>query len=88
MSAARDMSYDLDGIFSTRQQGQVVKNAQVITTAQRQGVGADPVPAVAAAPAGILDGTIALPIVGEVSKKTLLLAGVGIALGAYFLTKK
>jgi hypothetical protein len=80
------MSYDLDGIFSTRQQGQVVKNAQIVTTTQRQGVGADE--AIAPVAPGILDGTVTLPIVGEVSKKTLLLAGVGIAVGAYFLTKK
>lgn len=91
------MSYDLDGVFASRNQGQLVsataQQQQIVRTPglvalqrTRNGflpIGADPA-------AGWMEGTTDLPLIGTVSNKTLLLgaAGLAAAVGLFFVLKR
>ncbi len=87
----RDMSYSLDGVFSTRNQGQLVATQPTQTKMIRtpglmpvsaplanfgHAMGAETNPAVTA------PETINLPVFGEVSKKTAVL-GLALAIGGF-----
>lgn len=89
----RDMTYDLDGVFSSRNQGQLIAapimQARTIRTPgliriSRPNAGV-PVPS---GFSGWLDDETDLPVVGKVSNK-MLLAGVAvIGIGAFLVLKR
>ena len=90
------MSYDLDGVFASRNQGQLV-SAQ---TSQQQIVRTPGLVALKRTQNGFLpigspvggwmDDTTDLPLIGTVSNKTLLLgaAGLAAAVGLFFVLKR
>lgn len=93
----RDMSYDLDGVFASRNQGQLVS-----TVAQQQHTVRTPglvpirrtangfVPLGEGTSGGWMDGTTDLPLLGTVSNKTLLLGAAGLAgaVALFFVLKR
>ena len=98
----RSMNYDLDGIFNSRNQGQLISSAPIQRTTQRV-AGLVPMKrtlngyveaASYSGTAGVVDpnswlnSTQTLPIIGEVSNKMLLLGAVGIAAAFYMMKKK
>jgi len=93
----REMSYDLDGIFSTRNQGQLVASIPTQTKMIRTpgltpmkttpmyraaGVGDDV--AAPASPTVVAPSTFTLPVLGKVPKTTVYL-GIAAIAGAWFL---
>lgn len=90
------MSYDLDGVFASRNQGQLVSTvAQQQRTLRTPGLvplrrtpnGFVPMSGMGE---GWMDGTTDLPLLGTVSNKTLLLgaAGLAAAVGLFFVLKR
>lgn len=99
--SAREMSYDLDGIFSTRNQGQLVASVPTQTKMIRTpgltpmkttpmyraaGVG-DDVAAPASPTTVVTPPSFTLPILGKVPKTTVYLGLAAIA-GAWFMMHK
>lgn len=91
------MSYDLDGVFASRNQGQLVSaqasQQQIVRTPglvplYRTQRGFLPMGEPLAG--GWMDGTTSLPLLGAVSNKTLLLgaAGLAAAVGLFFVLKR
>jgi len=91
----RDMSYDLDGVFASRNQGQLV-SAQVSQQQTVRTPGLVPLrrtqngflPLGQPVLAGWLDETTALPVIGTVSNKMLALSTVGIAALMFVAAKR
>jgi hypothetical protein len=94
----RDMTYDLDGVFASRNQGQLVSaqqsQQQIVRTpglrpVKRTLMGYVEAPSYAGT-AGWMDDTTDLPLIGTVSNKTLLLgaAGLAAAVGLFFVLKR
>jgi hypothetical protein len=92
----RDMSYDLDGVFASRNQGQLVSaqasQQHIVRTPglvplQRTQNGFLPI---GSPVGGWMDETTDLPLIGTVSNKTLLLgaAGLAAAVGLFFILKR
>ena len=91
------MSYDLDGVFASRGQGQLV-SAQVTQqqTVRTPGLVAlrrtqnGFLPLGSPALAGWMDGTTDLPMLGTVSNKTLIFgaAGLAAAVGLFIVRKR
>ncbi len=95
----RSMNYDLDGIFSSRNQGQLVASepaAQVHTRTPglvpmqktMHGYVEAPSYAGSAGLSGWMDGTTSLPVIGSVSNKVLLFGGVAFAAALFFVLRK
>lgn len=94
----RDMTYDLDGVFATRNQGQLVAapvtQNKIIRTPglvpmQKTLAGYVEAPAYAGT-AGWLDDTTDLPLIGTVSNKMLLIGAAGLAgaVALFFIMKR
>ena len=90
------MSYDLDGVFASRNQGQLVSaqasQQQIVRTPGlvplcRTQNGFLPI---GSPVGGWMDDTTDLPLIGTVSNKTLLLgaAGLAAAVGLFFILKR
>jgi hypothetical protein len=93
----RDMSYDLDGVFASRNQGQLVSaqasQQQIVRTPglvplhrTQQGF----LPMGEQLAGGWMDSTTDLPLIGTVSNKTLLLGAAGLAgaVALFFILKR
>ena len=94
----REMTYDLDGVFSTRNQGQLVSAAATqqrtvrtpgLIPLQRTMAGYEVAPSYSGT-AGWMDDTTDLPVIGPVSNKMLLIgaAGIAAAVGLFIVLKK
>jgi hypothetical protein len=90
------MSYDLDGVFASRNQGQLVSaqasQQQIVRTPglvplRRTQNGFLPI---GSPIGGWMDETTDLPLIGTVSNKTLLMgaAGLAAAVGLFFILKR
>lgn len=89
----REMTYDLDGVFASRNQGQLIAStsmqAKAIRTPglipiSRQNLGVK-------VPSGFgdwLGAETELPVVGKVSNKLLLGGAIAIAVGAFLVLRK
>lgn len=94
----REMTYDLDGVFSTRNQGQLVSTvATQQNTVRTPGLvplkrtlsGYELAPSYSGT-AGWMDDSTELPLIGLVSNKMLLVgaAGLAAAVGLFFVLRK
>lgn len=94
----RSMNYDLDGIFASRNQGQLISSAPVQRTTQRI-AGLVPMQRTVngyveasnySGTAGWMDDTTVLPLIGPVSNKMLLIGAAGLAgaVALFFILKR
>lgn len=92
----RDMSYDLDGVFASRNQGQLVSaqvsQQQIVRTPglvplRRTQNGFLPM---GSPVGGWMDETTDLPLIGTVSNKTLIFGAAGLAgaVALFFILKR
>lgn len=96
----RSMNYELDGIFASRGQGQLItsqpEQQRMIRTPGLVPMKKNALAGYVDAPSyagtsgmgGWLDDTTTLPMIGTVSNKMLLAGGAAIALAAYFFLKR
>lgn len=94
----RDMTYDLDGVFASRNQGQLVSaeqtQQQIVRTPGLRPIQRTLMGYVEASnysgTAGWMDDTTDLPLIGTVSNKMLLIGAAGIAgaIALFFVLKK
>jgi LPXTG-motif cell wall-anchored protein len=89
----REMTYDLDGVFASRNQGQLIAAPAVqartirtpgLTQISRASIGTR----MPSGFSGWMDGETDLPVVGKVSNKMLLAGAAVIGIGAFFLLKR
>lgn len=95
---ARSMNYDLDGIFASRNQGQLISSTPVQQTTvrtpglklMRRGVNGYEMAPSYSGTAGWMDDTTDLPLLGTVSNKTMLLGAAGLAgaVALFFILKR
>ncbi len=96
---ARSMNYDLDGIFASRNQGQLISSTPVQQTTvrtpglkqlRRNGISGYVDAPSYSGTAGWMDDTTEVPLLGTVSNKTLLLGAAGLAgaVALFFILKR